>query len=245
TKIVNVNANMQVGRTNGLAQSIIEKKSQLGDIADTHLESVFERLTAKQAEINVAIMRNRVKSDLQAQMKALKTRFVDFQLLVKAYTVGESIFLDKAKMVYSLVQPYYSKIMNSLQYLTCASYVSSLISDLDNAEMQAAINSMSYVSSRLTALRAAQVELIASHANFYDLRTQQVAASNASKLRAELIQLINEDLVDYLNAMRKVQTVDYSLFSNTLNGIIKSHNSILKRAKSSNLQEEDAVEETL
>lgn len=237
TKISRVNYGMQAGRINGLVQSIIQKKSQLGDITGTHLETVFEKLASKQAALNEAIMREREKSDMTRRMQVLKTKFRYFYRLLHAYSnLEEADFQPDAQAILAVVRPYSRKITRCFQYLTCASYVSSLITDLEAPELIPQILAMPQIEASIVALKMEQKSLIKRHADFHDLLTQQRVKLNASELRLESLQCVNAELVDYLNAMSLVETVDYSVFSDTLNGIIKNHNSILKRQKTRSAQ---------
>ncbi|MFV0553419.1 MAG: hypothetical protein ACK5LR_01825 [Mangrovibacterium sp.] len=230
TKVSCVYQQTPNGKMNGLVQSLQQQGGYLLGEASAYFSELTERISSTQEELNELIMLDRVRSQSKQNMIAMKSAYQD---LLRFAQVSVS-FCSSASQPYaqqfcSLVSNYERKILFSTQHLTCDSYVTSLIADLGTAEMQGFVESIMYASTLLNKLKAAQEKFITHHASFHYERKQQVNAGNATTMKMTLLQLINQELVGYLNTMLRVDASTYGDYAAAIDSVIKAHNVVMKR----------------
>lgn len=86
-----------------------------------------------------------------------------------------------------------------------------------------------YVSSLFDALKAAQAQYLAAHADYYELRKKQVVKANASTLKDQLLQMLNGEIVLHLNAMVQMVPEVYEEFAQAVGSLIGAMNVQIKR----------------
>lgn len=229
------------GKTDGLTQSILQQTALLGDNVSDYIVDLMGRIERKQAALTGEMMRIREKSCSTQNMANMKRRFHNLLQFAKSVASldGASVQSDVESLL-AVMLPYEKEITNCRQHLTCESLVSSLIADLECDEMQQVLASISYGSMLFDNLKAAQEKFITAHASFHYLRHLQVEKGCATKMRKELIRLINTELVDYLNTMLRVESTEYLSYATAVQSLISAHNTVMRRrTRSSNKEAEE------
>ncbi|MFV0553886.1 MAG: DUF6261 family protein [Mangrovibacterium sp.] len=236
TKINYVNSQIRIGEMGSLAEGVKSKKALLNESTDTHLLGVIGRLETTFGALSFAVNEMQVRSKRADFLKEEVLAFRSLHQLVKGYAGLQNASVSTAaNAMLEVLNHYYSKITQQRGQKEIHTQVTSLLGDLDNASMQAIIPSMMYCEGAVAKLKEAQAAYLEQYIDYRTARDKQVAQQNASVLTKELVQLINHDLVDYLNAMSKVETVDYSDFSAAVAALINEHNIICKTRKTRSL----------
>ncbi|MFV0289372.1 MAG: hypothetical protein ACK5IJ_00520 [Mangrovibacterium sp.] len=242
TKIACINYNSTSAQTSGITKLILKSSESLGNDTTKHLSNLLQKIKDTESSLNSVIVRKCVKTNLPEKIDHVKSCFYRFFQLIDSYSaMCDMDFHSSAKALMEVMLPSYEKIMKCSQQLTFISYVSALIAALERRELREMRSSLSFADHLFNKLKESKHDCVDCHNDYHDTRTQQKNNPNATELRLTLLVLINQDLVPYLNTMNKVDSVNYSAFSNTINSIIKDHNKILKRKSKSkkNVREKD------
>ncbi|MFV0553379.1 MAG: hypothetical protein ACK5LR_01620 [Mangrovibacterium sp.] len=242
TKISCVRRSIRVGEIVGLTQAILNKVTLLDDAASAHLQGLLNRIEAKNSALTVVIKEERIKSQALGDFVNLKNTYQQFYSLIKSYTFVAST-KTAASQILMLLDKYDSSIVHATKIMVRSSFVKSLIIELEQAENFAFLASLMYAEGMFNTLKAAQEAFIANYADYRDLRMQQIDQPNASALRKELVEMINTELVPYLNVMNGTDDDSYLEFSDAVRGIVSGQNTIVKRrlSKASDSSATEAV----
>lgn len=232
TKIACINYATSAGNIAGLTQTILTKIDALGNDASDHLIDLLARMEEMQLNLTAAIKRAPVKAQMLQGVVEMKSCFQRFHQLIDSYAaMTEMDFQPSAQELLHVLQSFYRKILFCTQQLTCSSYVAALISEFEQEDFLSKLSTLPFAEHLFEKLKSSQLSFSQCHAEYHHLRQQQIDSPNATKLRLELLHLINQELVPYLNVMAQVKSVDYSAFSRAINSIIRGHNVVMKRKR--------------
>ncbi|MFV0553867.1 MAG: DUF6261 family protein [Mangrovibacterium sp.] len=232
TKINYVNSQIRNGEMSSLAAGINSKKALLSESTDPHLWAVVGRVGTAFEGLNAAFDEKRVKSSRTSLLGEEVLAFRSLHQLVKGYAGLQSASVSwAAKQTLEVLDGYVNKITQRRGQKEVHAHVSSLLGDLDSASMQTLIPSMMYCDGAVAKLKEVHTSYLEQYTAYRTARDKQVAGRSASVLTKELLQLINSELVDYLNAMSRVATVDHSEFAASVAALITEHNIISKTRK--------------
>ncbi|MFW5774394.1 MAG: DUF6261 family protein [Tangfeifania sp.] len=113
-------------------------------------------------------------------------------------------------------------------YSTESSLINSLLTDLAKPGVQEAIDAISGCAALITALRAAQDDFEQARIAYEAEKAQEGAEANATTLKKEVTDVINNRIVVYLNAMMLVDDAAYGAFGRTVAEIIDENNEMVK-----------------
>ncbi|MFV0554287.1 MAG: hypothetical protein ACK5LR_06235 [Mangrovibacterium sp.] len=243
TKILNVNSDTQVGEMDTLALSIFGKKSLLGADASELFLAAIAKGEDKRVALNSAIMEVQVRSNSRQCLVEMKTAFSNFYSYISASAALPSgSTATVAKQLLEVMKPYEKEIRLAGRQLICSSYVGSLIADLEQPGKSVLLPVIMNVSTLFDILKTAHANFVASYADYRDFRNQQVSLANATTLKAELVQIINREIVGYLNAINYADIADYAAFGEAVGSIIRSHNVRMKIRKTQRLNKQVGAE---
>ncbi|MFV0291020.1 MAG: hypothetical protein ACK5IJ_09055 [Mangrovibacterium sp.] len=146
TKTVKISRDIKIGEMNSLAQAILNKSDLFTSTDDDHLTDLILRIGMKQEELNNAIMCPKAKANSKAHFVEMKQSFRMFYDVINSFAQSPNVSPYSAAFeVYEVVHPYAKKILNCTNQLTCNSYVSSVLADLEKAEVKTQLQSIVYI----------------------------------------------------------------------------------------------------
>ncbi|MFV0553475.1 MAG: DUF6261 family protein [Mangrovibacterium sp.] len=232
TRIKYTDRHIRNGEMLSLAEAIHSQKTLLKESTDEHLMELMDSIGDKCEAQKSALNKLRVKSNRLALRSEEISAFQNLYHLVKGFSGLKKTAVSKpAKELLKLLNHYYKSIVSGLGQKEIHSHVTSLLDDLESEPMQAAISALIYCDEAIAELQSVQASCLAEYTDYRIAREKQIAEESATELTQELLELINHDLVDYLNAMRKVKTVDYTEFSLAVASLIREHNIISRTRK--------------
>lgn len=114
-------------------------------------------------------------------------------------------------------------------YASESTLISSLLHDFGKEEYAAPIAALSGCGDLLEALAIAQEDFEVTRVTWEREKAKEGVIENASELKKEVVAVINENLVVYLNALQQVNPKMYAEFANTISVIIAENNETVKR----------------
>ena len=197
--------------------------------SDPHLVTIFTVLIALLARLTAAIRRTKAESDLEEkdEVRDDKIRALYYLVLGFMHHPGAAV-KAVAEKVFKVFEKYGIAI-TSESYATESSLVSSLLTNLSDADMQEAIDKLTGLSIIVAELGAAQTDFEQSRIAYEEEKAHEGTEENATELKAEVLAQLNGKLVIYLRAMEQVDEATYGAFARTVAEIINDNNEVVKK----------------
>lgn len=228
----NTEANAGAGRMGkAFTKSTLANNPQMGGL--------FALINQKNAELTLAIKRKKAQSELKvkdevrdAAIRAL-FGFVEGSCNhpQKAVANGANTLLTRLK--------HYGRSITVASYDSESSLVGSLLADMEENDMQAAIAAVPGVAELLAEVQLAESEFETSHLNFQESQSKDKKKQNATTLKAELLVLVNDNLITYLNGMLVAAPATYADFAAVIKQIIDTMNENVHKRGTSGPKDDD------
>jgi hypothetical protein len=116
-------------------------------------------------------------------------------------------------------------------YSTESSLINSLLGDLAKPDMQEPVAAVSGCAELIAVLQTAQEAFEQARVAYEEEKAQEGTETNATTLKKEVIDVINNRLVVYLDAMMLVDEATYGAFGRTVAEIIDATNEMVKKRR--------------
>jgi len=205
------------------------KKSNLN--TDSHLTGIFASLETGSASLTGAINRIKIESELEAkdEIRDDLLRALHYLLLGFAHHPDNTI-KEAALKVSAVFDKYGLGIVNE-SYASESSLVNSLLMDLGQADLQDAIAALPGFDAVHTALKDAESVFEQTRIAYEEEKAKEGTKENATVVKKEVLDIINNKLVLYLRAMMQVDETLYGDFGRTIAQVIADSNEAVKRRR--------------
>ncbi|MFV0507029.1 MAG: DUF6261 family protein [Bacteroidales bacterium] len=211
------------------AINIVLKKDDW--LSDTYFAAIIESLQSLQVSLNRAIKQSKAESDLKGKDLTRDRALSELFSLVRGYTTVDSEIGIFAKRIELVLNKYgLSKTTNS-NYANESAYINSLIIDLSEGEVANAVRDCPFVAVAVSKLMDSQKAFEQAYEHYIVAMTKDRTKSSATSIKANLVKVINNELVDYLRVMSKVNAEVYGPTTSKIAGIIKDNNERVKNRK--------------
>ncbi|MGD8782604.1 MAG: DUF6261 family protein [Ignavibacteria bacterium] len=207
--------------------------------ADTHLTGIFDKLKPASEELTKAINRIKAESELEEkdELRDIKIRAIYYLILGLLHHPDETVSTAAQKV--DDVFEHYGVDITEESYATESSLVESLLEDLEDTDLQTAIEAVPVLSQAIDGLKTAQAAFEEAKVIYEEEKAEERTEENATTIKKEAASIINEQLVTYLRAMIQVDETTYGEFTRIVAGIIEDNNTaVKKRRKGSSTAEE-------
>lgn len=224
-----VNSAARNADINNLATRMLKEFEKNDWSGDSYLSPILTELTTLNTDFTLALNRLTIYSQLAEQDEVRDEALRALFHLVSGYAY---IPIDEIKDAAILVNRVLSQYGLSIQdeaYAAQSAKLDSLLVDLARPEITPAIEKLQGVADLIANLTAAQEEFerIALAQTEADAAKEQV--SSASTLKKSVIVLINDELIDYMSVMGKVNPDTYASTAATIGQLIDQTNELTKR----------------
>jgi len=125
----------------------------------------------------------------------------------------------------------YGLAMVGESYSTESSLVSSLLLDLAKPKFQQAIALLSGCAELIAELQVAQTDFEQARITYETEKAKEGMVENASLVKKEVVDILNNKIVVYLRAMEQVNPATFGVFTNICAQIIADNNEQVKKRK--------------
>lgn len=222
-------ANSRNTEVDGTAAQTINGYNATTLNTDANLEKIMNPIKDKSILLSTAIGRLKIKS-VQFTNDEIRGERIDglyFLLLSSTHNPKEKI-KQAAFILLELFEQYGTK-MKKESYTRESSLVNSLLNDYKTAKALAAIADVPQCADYIAALQAAQSNFENNRLSFETAQAQEGTQENASALKKEVVDLLNGQLIPYLNVMVQLDDATYGAFTRTLAEIISANNEVVKK----------------
>ena len=209
--------------------------------SDPNLEKIFSPLKNKSIALSEAIKRLKTKSVQETNDEKRDERISGLQFLLMSFSHHPDENIRNAAVHLLGIFEVYGMEMKNESYTTESSLIHSLLNDYSKPENQAQIAMVPQCAKYVEALRAAQSDFDNGQSSYDHARAQEGTLDNATILKKEVVAIINEQLVPYLNVMAQLDGVMYGEFSRTVKQIISENNEMVLRRRKKDEPEKEQV----
>ncbi len=201
---------------------------------DVHLSKILTTLEQKSVALNKAIKRTKAESDLDEKdgIRDARTRSVYY--LTQGFLHHPDEAIKQAAQSITEVFDKYGLEMVTKSNAIQSSLTESLLKDLSGEDIAASIDALPGMKTLVSELDLDQKAFIEAEIKLMRERARNKEEENASELKKEVLDTINDKLVIYLRAMIQVDEVKYAELCNTVAQIIETNNTIVKRRSNKN-----------
>jgi hypothetical protein len=223
--------NSRITETDAVAARIGGAYEKSGPESDTRLNEMITDLREKRARLLEAIKRAKAESDLEEKDEVRDNGLRSLVYLVQGFTHHPDPAVKAAAVKVDDVLDRYGLSVTDESYSTESSLINSLLTDLAKPNMQEAIAALSGCAELIAALRAAQDDFEQARIAYEAEKAQEGTEANATTLKKDVTDIINNRIVVYLNAMMLVDDAAYGAFGRTVAEIIDENNEMVKRRR--------------
>lgn len=230
----NLNKLLSIARTtevDAVSVSVIAEYDKSDWSSDAHMTGIFDLLKPASEKLTSAINRIKAESDLEEkdEQRDKKVRAI-YYLLMGFMHHPDTAISSAALQVDAVFEHYGVNIVND-SYATESSLIESLLLEFSKTDLQTAIAALPGLSDLITELRNAQTAFGEAQVLFEEEKAKEGTEENASKIKKEVLSIMNDNLVVYLRAMIQVDQTKYEVFTTTVAQIIDDMNVIVKKRR--------------
>jgi len=137
---------------------------------------------------------------------------------------------EAAQLLMNLFNNYGLSVVGE-SYATESSLIGSLLLDLAKPEYADAIATLSGCTELIAGLQAAQTDFEQARIAYETEKAKEGMVENASLVKKEVVDILNNKIVVYLRAMEQVDPAKFGVFTNTCAQIIADNNEQVKKRK--------------
>lgn len=203
---------------------------------DTHLTKIFTILIALLARLVTAINHGKKESQLDTldDVRDDKVRAIHYVLLGSIHNPDANV--SQAALAVNAVFERYGLSIISENYSTESTLIDSMLEDFAATDLQAPIAAVPQLADLIAALQAAETEFETARVAYEVDKTNESTQENATELKAEVVSLINDQILVYLDAMVQVDEPTYGELARTIATIIDENNEMVKKRMKKELE---------
>jgi len=199
--------------------------------SDVHLAEIFTGLGDASARLKAAVKRTKAESELEQKDEVRDDKVRALFYLVNGLVYHPDPNVKNAAMKVKKVMDKYGLSMAGENYSTESSLITSLLGDLANPALQTSVAAFSGCGELITALQAAQTDFEQARIAWEAEKAKEGTQGNATAIKSEVIEIVNEKLVVYMRAMELVDEETYGIFARTIGQIISDNNDVVKKRR--------------
>jgi len=207
---------------------------------DAYLVSTFSKLQTESDLLRTAINRSKAESILDTKdvIRDEKVKALNYLLLGSIHHPSAIIKSSGEKLSAEFTK--YGLKMIHESYAIESSLIESLLQDFSAQELKADIKAISGCAEVIAELRAAQDDFKTANFTWEEEKAKDGLTESATKIKKEVLSIINDKIVVYLKAMELANQEVYGELAQTISQIIGGMNEAVKRRAKK--EEEVAIE---
>jgi len=205
---------------------------------DENMEKIFLPLKEKSVLLSAAIGRLKEKS-VQKTNDEIRDEKIDglyYLLLSASHNPKEKIRVAAITLLEYFEQ--YGQKMKEESYTRESSMVNSLLNDYKTEQALSAIADVPQCAEYIAALQTAEDNFEGMRLSYEKATAEEGTEENASALKKEVVDIVNSQLVPYLNVMAQLNEPLYGVFTRTVAKLINDNNEQVKKRRKKEEPEE-------
>ena len=218
----------RVAEVNSVATSLIHLYNEKTWENEIHLKSVFTGLTAESTDLTQAINRSKSESVL-SELDSECDKWVDslYYLGLGASHHPDVAIRTSTEQLNDVFGKYGLKITRE-SYEVENSLILALLKDLEKTELKEHIAAIPGYAEAIALLDKAQQKFKTAYVDWEQEKNKEEKIRSASEIKKSIVEIINDKIVPYLNAMSQIAPAAYADFANDVARIIETRNDLIK-----------------
>lgn len=220
--------NSRVTEVNDVATRLSGVFSGSG-ITDAYLTTTFSAFDAANLELSKAIRRSKAESELEEKDEVRDTQVRSLYYLLNGFSHHPTPEIRQAASILLNIFDNYGLKMTGESYATESSMVGSMLLEFQKPEYGEAIEALSGCGDLMEGLAIAQSEFEQARIAYETEKAKEGMLQNATEIKKNVVYLLNEKIVVYLQAMEQVNAETYGVLAATVAQIIAENNEVVKK----------------
>jgi len=209
--------------------------------ADAGLANILNEIDPKNQKLIDAIKRMIAESELEVKDEDRDSDHHALHYLVYGATFNPDTNVKTAASEVFNVMENYGLSVTGESYDTETTYLESLLEDLAKPNLRDAIAAIPGCAEQIANLQASQNAFSAARLAFQQEQAKNEGQESATSLKKQVLILVNEKLVAFLNGMLVTAPDTFSEFAATVNKIIGATNETVKKRRNAKSKEKETV----
>lgn len=211
--------------------------------SDTYLVSIFTGLQTESSHLTTAINRSKAESNLDKKDVTRDEKIKALNYLLLGSIHHPDIVVKTAAENLTAIFAKYGLKMTHTSYATESSLIESMLEDLSAPELQADITAISGFGEVIADLQTANNDFKTANFTWEEKKAQEGLTRCASDIKKDVLYIINDEIVVYLNAMQQANKAIYGELAQTISQIINDTNeAVKKRGKKEEVMQEVSID---
>ncbi len=229
TNYKKLRVNIRVSALSGLANRIVEYYDTKDLTVYPDYEQIVNMLKELAGQFSTALNQEKSLSELAELDSIRDEKYRALYEMLRGYTNAPSATMSaSARKVFGVLQRYGLSVV-SLAYDEETGMIDSLLGDLAAEDIAAEIDKLTFAPEMVEALRQSEADFKQTSNLYEQSKTSEKENSpSASKLKAPLLKVINENIVSYHTALAAFKDETFRGIANTINGMIETENALTR-----------------
>jgi hypothetical protein len=237
--IEKIKVNSRITEIHGTARTLSTSYQQSGLTADPFLMGIFAKLDPKTTELGEAIDRSKAESILAEKDDVRDEAVRAVGYLVQGYLYYPKESVRNAAIAVKAVFDKYGFSVTKESYVSESSHIVSMLSDFAAPDIVAALTELKGVDQNIASLQSAEDDFETTRAQYAEEEAEEATKVSATVLKKEVVEIINDDLVQFLRSGERFQPDMYGTFARTIDQIIDDNNEQVKKRGNKDKPEEE------
>ena len=219
------------GRTTEVSNVYSQIRSafnQSGLAAEAQLVKIFSALEPIAVNLNEAINRQHIESELEAKDLVRDNNIRSLFLFLQGSCHHPVETLKEAAQKLMPVLDRYGLSIIQENYVAESGFVEALLTDLAAADLQSSIAAVSGCAELIAGVKTAQDDFEATRLSFKNGKVAEANLANATRTKQNLVRLLNKTLVNYLTTMCEIDEENYGAFYRIVEQLIYDNNALVR-----------------
>ncbi|WP_346854755.1 DUF6261 family protein [uncultured Draconibacterium sp.] len=213
----------------GTSTQIIQSYDATTLNTDVSLEQIMTALKAESALLSAAIGRIKEKSEQKANDEIRDEKITGLYYLLLSFSHHPDEEIRNAALSLLEIFDHYGLAIKDESYTRESSLVHSMLDDLAKPKALASIALVPQCAEYIAALQLAQDNFEATRLSYESAQAEEGTLGNATKLKKEVVTLLNGQLVPYLNVVSQLNDTMYGALARTIAQLIEANNEVVKK----------------
>ena len=233
-------SNSRNTEVDGTCTQIIQSYDGTTLNTDVRLEQIMNALKPKSALLSAAIGRIKEKSEQKGNDEIRDEKLTGLYYLLVSFSHHPDQQIRNAAHSLLVIFDHYGLAIKDESYTRESSLVHSMLDDFAKPKALANIALVPQCAEYIAALQLAEDNFDAIRLSYDEAVAEEGTLENASQMKREMVEAVNNQLVPYLNVMAQLDDTTYGAFARVVAEIISSNNEVVKKRRTK--EEPETVE---
>lgn len=195
---------------------------------DNRLIAIMAKVQELSVKLNLAIYRIKTESDLEARDNERCISIRSFYYVIFGCTTRTDEAVKTAALVILNIFNHYGLDITRNNYGVETSLIKSLITDLSTEVAQTNLAIVPGASDAFVEMKDAEAGFETSNLAYEKAKAEESLSDNATTLKKQLVDVVNNQLVSYLRVMLEIEDNDFEGFAEVVKQLISDSNGKVK-----------------